>query len=107
MANIPQLTDADFEEKVLKSERLVLVDFSAEWCGPCKQLAPTIAQLAEELAGDVDVFGMDVSANTETPTKYGVMSIPCLIVFKGGEEKARQVGFVPKAKVLQLIDGVR
>lgn len=107
MANIPQVTDADFEEKVLKSERPVLVDFSAEWCGPCKQLAPTIAQLAEELAGDVDVFGMDVSANTDTPTKFGVMSIPCIIVFKGGEEKARQVGLVPKARLVALIDGVR
>ncbi len=107
MADVPQITDAEWEEKVIKAERPVLVDFGAEWCGPCKQLAPTIAEIADELAGEVDVFGMDVGANTEVPAKFGIMSIPTLIVFKGGEEKARQVGLIPKARVLSLIADAR
>jgi len=104
MANVPPITDSDFEEKVLKSEVPVLVDFSAEWCGPCKQIAPIIAKLAQDLAPGVAVFGCDVGECPETAQKFGIMSIPTLIVFKGGEEKARQVGAVPESKIRDLIN---
>lgn len=104
MANVPAVTDSDFEEKVLKSDKTVLVDFSATWCGLCKQLAPIIAALAEELEGETDVYGVDVNESPNTAQKYGIMAVPTLIVFKNGEEKAREAGFMPKARILDLID---
>jgi thioredoxin 1 len=103
MADIPAVTDSDFDEKVLKSDKPVLVDFSATWCAPCKQLAPIIADLAEELKGQTDVYGVDVNDSPDTAQKYGVMAVPTLIVFKDGEEKAREAGFMPKARIMDLI----
>lgn len=103
MANVPSVSDGDFEQKVLKSSRPVLVDFSATWCAPCKQLAPIIAGLAEELQGKVDVYGVDVNDSPDTAQKYGIMAVPTLIVFRNGEEKARATGYMPKARILDLI----
>lgn len=103
MANVRSISDADFEEKVLKAERPVLVDFSAAWCGPCRMLAPVIEQVAAELADSVDVYTIDVDQSPEVSAKYQIMSVPTLIVFSGGEEKSRTAGYMPKPKVLDFV----
>lgn len=97
------LTDGDFEEKVIKADRVVLVDFYADWCGPCKMAAPVIEELADEYEGKVVVAKLDVDANQASAVKYGVMSIPTVIVFKGGKEVERQVGFGGKDMYVQMI----
>ncbi len=94
---------ADFQTEVLDSPIPVLVDFSAEWCGPCKAIAPAVEQLAEELKGRAKVVTIDVDEHTEVASKYGIMSIPALIVFKGGQEVDRIVGAVPKATIEALV----
>lgn len=95
------VTDADFEEQVVKAERPVLVEFTAEWCGPCKQLAPVLKAVAEEERERLDVVAIDVDANPDTAVKYGVMSMPTLMVFKGGEPVWARVGARPKRKLLE------
>lgn len=90
------VTDKDFDEKILKSETPILVDFWAEWCGPCKMAEPVLEELSEEYKGKVAIAKIDVDANQEKPQKYGVMSIPTTILYKGGEEIGRQVGFAGK-----------
>lgn len=97
------LTDADFEEKVIKSDKVVLVDFYADWCGPCKMAAPVIEELADEYEGKAVVAKLDVDANQASAMKYGVMSIPTVIVFKDGKEVERQVGFGGKDMYVQMI----
>ncbi len=94
---------ADFQTEVLESPIPVLVDFSAEWCGPCRAIAPAVEQLATELAGKVKVVTVDVDEQTEVASKYGIMSIPALLVFKGGQEVDRIVGAVPKATIEALV----
>ena len=91
------LTDATFESEVLKSEVPVLVDFYADWCGPCKMIAPSVEQLATEFEGKAKVFKLDVDASGATAQTYRVMSIPTLLVFKGGQVVDTIVGAVPKA----------
>ena len=91
------LTDATFESEVLKSEVPVLVDFYADWCGPCKMIAPLVEQLATEFEGKAKVFKLDVDASGATAQNYRVMSIPTLLVFKGGEVVDTIVRAVPKA----------
>ena len=93
----------DFQTEVLDSAIPVLVDFSAEWCGPCKAIGPAVEQLAEELKGQVKVVKIDVDEHTEIASKYGIMSIPALVVFKGGQEVDRIVGAVPKATIEALV----
>ncbi len=93
----------DFQTEVLDSPIPVLVDFSAEWCGPCKAIGPAVEQLAEELKGQVKVVTIDVDEHTEIASKYGIMSIPALVVFKGGQEVDRIVGAVPKATIEALV----
>ncbi|MER5443862.1 thioredoxin [Streptomyces sp. NPDC002790] len=95
------VTDADFEARVLRAERPVLVEFTAEWCGPCKQLAPVLKAVAEEERERLDVVAIDVDVNPETAVKYGVMSMPTLMVFKNGEPVWSRVGARPKRRLLE------
>ena len=96
------LTKENFDE-VINSGKPVLVDFWATWCGPCKMLAPTIEQLAEELKDEVVVAKLDVDQSQDIAIKYQVMSIPTLILFKDGKEVKRSVGFRPKAQILEML----
>ncbi|MCX7557555.1 thioredoxin TrxA [Xanthomonadaceae bacterium JHOS43] len=102
--NVLNVGDADFQDQVLASETPVLVDFWAEWCGPCKMIAPIIDELAESYAGRVKVVKVNVDHARQTAAKFGVRGIPTLLVFKDGEVKASQVGMVGKAQLAQLID---
>lgn len=101
--NTHTVLDADFDAQVLKAKDLVLVDFWAEWCGPCKMLGPVIDQLADSYQGKLKVFKMDVDANEETPAKYQVRGIPTVILVKNGEVVERLVGAQPKAAFEQAI----
>jgi thioredoxin 1 len=91
-SGVRDVTDANFSTEVLGANNAVLVDFWAEWCGPCKALAPHVATLADEHVGKLDVVKLDIQTNMKTASTYRVTSIPTLIVFKGGKEVARQVG---------------
>lgn len=94
------VTDQDFEQEVLKAETPVLVDFYAEWCGPCKAMAPALEEVAKDMAGSVKVTKIDVDANPEITTKYGIQAMPTLILFKDGEIAARHTGaLVQKSKL--------
>ena len=97
-------TDADFDSAVLQSDGPVLVDFWAQWCGPCKMIAPALDQIAAEYAGKAKVVKVDVDANQATALKYHVRSIPMLLLFKGGQDQATQIGAVGKAQLTQMID---
>ena len=97
--NIIEVTDSNFEQEVLKSEKPVLIDFWAEWCGPCRAIAPTVEALAEQQAGNLRVGKMNVDFNQNVPSRYGVRGIPTLIVFKGGQEVERIVGLVNKSTI--------
>ena len=101
-----QLTEKDFEEKVIKSAMPVLVDFYADWCGPCKLAAPVIEELSEQYKGKLMVGKVNVDKNTILSGKYGVMSIPTMIVFKDGKEAERASGFGGKEGVIKLIEKV-
>jgi thioredoxin 1 len=96
---VRQLTDATFDEEVKSSERPVLVDFWAEWCGPCKMIAPILEQIADEQAGRLTLSKLDVDHNMETARRFEVMSIPTLILFKDGEPVHRLVGAKSKAQL--------
>jgi thioredoxin 1 len=97
------VTDATFDEEVLRSPTPVLVDFWAPWCGPCKMIAPVLEEIAKEKDGALKVAKLDVDDNPETAQKFGVMSIPTLLLFKDGREVNRLVGYMPKNQLLQKI----
>ena len=99
-----KVTDATFDEMVMNSESLVLVDFWAEWCGPCKMIAPVLEELAVELDGRMTIGKLDVDHNPDTAMAFGVMSIPTLLLFKGGQPVDRIVGFQPKAQLRKRIE---
>jgi thioredoxin 1 len=100
------VTDASFQNDVLDSESPVLVDFWAEWCGPCKQIAPALEEISSELADKVTVAKVDIDDNPETPTKYGVRGIPTLMLFKNGEVAATKIGALPKNKLKEWVESV-
>lgn len=98
------LNDANFEAEVLKSDLPVLVDFYADWCGPCKMIEPIVEELANEYAGKLKVGKLNVDENQKTSTAYSIMSIPSLLIFKGGQVVATLVGFRPKEKLVEEIN---
>ena len=102
MSHPIEITDGSFESDVLNADKPVLVDFWAEWCGPCRMVAPTITEIAEEQDGLV-VGKMDIDSNPTVPGRYGIRSIPTLMVFKGGEVVARIVGVRPKDQIMAEI----
>lgn len=104
MAEILDVTDNSFEEQVLRSEGPVLVDFWAEWCGPCRALAPVVKELAEEHAGTLRVCKIDVDSSPAIPAKYSVKSIPTLLFFKDGNVVDQIVGAVPKQKISEKLE---
>ena len=100
---IVNVTDASFENDVLKSTQPVLIDFWATWCGPCRAIAPVVEQLAGEYAGKVKVVKVNIDENPKTPTQYDVRSIPTLLMFKDGKVVGQIVGAVPKPKIEELV----
>ncbi|MEX2599365.1 MAG: thioredoxin [Dehalococcoidia bacterium] len=106
MAKPHAVTDADFKSTVLESKQPVLVDFWADWCGPCKMIAPVVEELAEEYDGKFDFTKVDVDANPKTAMDFGIRSIPTLLLFKDGQVAEQIVGAVPKTVLKQKIDKV-
>ncbi len=101
---IVYLTDDTFEDEVLKSDIPVLVDYWAEWCGPCKMIAPILDEIAEEYQGRVKIAKLNIDENPETPPKYGIRGIPTLMLFKDGNVEATKVGAVSKSQLVAFID---
>ncbi len=105
-ANTKPVTDQTFDADVLKSSEPVLVDFWAEWCGPCKMIAPFLEQLATDMAGRVTVAKINIDENPQTPMKYGVHGIPTLMLFKNGQVAATKIGALPKSKLVEWVESV-
>lgn len=101
--NISVATDSNFDSEILKNAQLSLVDFWAEWCGPCRMLGPTVDAIADEFAGKLKVYKMDVDSNPATPTQFHVRGIPTLILFQGGQVVDQLVGNQPKDVIVQAI----
>ncbi|HLL26279.1 MAG TPA: thioredoxin [Xanthobacteraceae bacterium] len=102
---VAPVSDKSFQADVLQSKEPVLVDFWAEWCGPCRAVAPVLEEVAGELKGKLKIVKLNVDENPETAAKYGIQSIPTLLIFKNGEMASRQIGAAPKAKIVQWING--
>ena len=102
--HIVHVTDASFDEEVLKSRLLVLVDYWAEWCGPCKMIAPVLDEIARDYAGRLKVCKMDVDANGETPARFAIRGIPTLMIFMNGNAEATKVGAVSRSQLAAFID---
>ena len=101
---VAEVTDATFEQNVLKSDQPVMVDFWATWCGPCKALAPVVDEVAQAYNGKAKIYKMDVDRNNATPMRYGVRGIPTLLIFKDGKVQEQIVGYVPKEKIEKALD---
>ena len=103
MATI-NITDASFEEDVLKSDKPVVLDFWAPWCGPCKMIGPSLEEISDEMADKITVAKINIDENPTTPTKFGVRGIPTMLVFKNGEAAATKVGAVSKTSIVEWIE---
>ena len=101
--SVGKVSDSSFEAEVLKAEGPVVVDFWAEWCGPCRMIAPALDEIAGAMGNKVKIVKLNVDENPQTASKYGVMSIPTLMIFKNGQLASRQIGAVPKQKLEQWI----
>lgn len=104
MSNVIHVTDGDFEQVVLKAAGPVLVDYWAEWCGPCKMIAPILDELSKDYEGKLTVVKINIDENPHTPQRYGVRGIPTLMIFKDGEVDATKVGALPKGQLSEFID---
>ncbi|SVA94868.1 uncharacterized protein METZ01_LOCUS147722 [marine metagenome] len=102
--HIVHISDESFEEEVLQSERPVLIDYWAEWCGPCKMIAPVLDEIATEYSDRLKVVKLNIDDNPQTPPKYGIRGIPTLMVFKNGQVEATKVGAVSKAQLTAFLD---
>jgi thioredoxin 1 len=103
-ANIVHTSDADFEQDVLKSDKPVLVDYWAEWCGPCKMIAPILDEIAKEYGDKVKICKLDIDANQATPPRYNIRGIPTLMLFKNGAVEATKVGALSKSQLAAFLD---
>ena len=101
-----QVTDDSFETDVLSASGAVLVDFWAEWCGPCKQIAPALEEISTEMSDKVTIAKMNIDDNPRTPSKYGVRGIPTLMMFKDGQVAGTKIGALPKGKMVEWIESV-
>ena len=101
---VGKVSDADFDSEVLKAAGPVVVDFWAQWCGPCRSIAPALEEISGSLGDKVKIVKLNVDENPRTAQKYGIMSIPTLMIFKNGELASRQIGASPKAKIVQWIN---
>ncbi|MHB1415939.1 MAG: thioredoxin [Chloroflexota bacterium] len=102
--NVATVSDSNFKSDVLDSETPVLVDFWAEWCGPCRMISPVVEEMANEHKGQFKLVKMNVDENPNTPRQYGIMSIPTLILFKNGQDAERIIGFMPKEKLWKRLE---
>ena len=103
MSNVVEVNVENFELEVLSSDKPVLVDFWAEWCGPCKQIGPTLEEISNEMSNEITIAKHNIDNEPNTPTKYGVRGIPTMLLFKGGELKATKVGATTKSNIVSWI----
>lgn len=104
MSSVEKVSDQSFEQDVIKSSEPVIVDFWAEWCGPCRMVGPILDEMSGDFGGKVKIVKLNVDENPETASKYGIMSIPTLLLFKDGKIASRQVGAAPKAKLVHWVN---